>query len=142
MKAGRLKETISASVSPLEKVVDEDGDLGDGDLPEELESEGLVRIGAEEDGDFIRKLVDPKLPSKREVELHELRGHVEYRNWCSVCVRCKGKQLDHQRQGKRNVNFQNTGGITVFLGIRWVISGLFWWVGNVVPRAGWPPQFQ
>ena len=44
LKAGRLQESISTSVSPLEKVVDEDEDLGDGGLPEGVESKGLVRI--------------------------------------------------------------------------------------------------
>ena len=48
LKAGRLQEVISTSVSPLEKVVNEDGDFGDGGLPEGLESEELVRVGAEE----------------------------------------------------------------------------------------------
>ena len=27
---------------------------------------------------------------------HELQGHLPYRNWCSVCVRAKGKDLDHR----------------------------------------------
>ena len=56
-----MQESISTSVSPLEKVVNEDGDFGDGGLPEGLESEELVRVGAEEEGNFIRKLVDPQV---------------------------------------------------------------------------------
>ena len=27
---------------------------------------------------------------------HELQGHLPHRNWCSVCVRAKGKDLDHR----------------------------------------------
>lgn len=145
MKAGRLQESISTSVSPLEKVVNEDEDFGEGGLPEGLESEGLVRIGAEEEGDFIRKLVDPKLPSKAEVELHELRGHVEYRNWCSVCVRCKGKQLDHQRQGEKERKFPEYRWDYCFpgdeVGYIWTVlvgreRGTQSWMATTVPMKG------
>ena len=96
LKAGRLVGVFSTSVSPLEKVVDEDEGFGERGLPEGLKTEELERIGLEEEGEFIRGLVDPRLPTEEEVKLHELRGHVEYRNWCSVCVRCRGKRLDHR----------------------------------------------
>ena len=33
-----------------------------------------------------RKLQDPKLPSKKEVEEHNLSGHMPYRSWCTFCV--------------------------------------------------------
>ena len=58
----------------------------------ELEGLPLERIGLEREDVFVRKLVDPKLPTKEEVESHELMGYVVYRNWCPVCVGCKGKQ--------------------------------------------------
>ena len=32
-----------------------------------------------------RKLLDPKLPTRQEVEEHCLT-HLPYRNWCSSCV--------------------------------------------------------
>ena len=34
--------------------------------------------------------VNPKLPSKNEIEEHELLGHSVYRNWCDVCVKAWG----------------------------------------------------
>ena len=37
-----------------------------------------------------RKMLDPKLPSQREVEEHNLT-HLPYRNWCSHCVLGKGR---------------------------------------------------
>ena len=46
------------------------------------------------------KIQDPLLPSKTEVEEHELT-HLPYRNWCSHCVRAKGKAADHRRQQDR-----------------------------------------
>ena len=42
-------------------------------------------------------MVDPKLPSEKEVQDHWLEGHVRYRNWCDVCVKARGKEVDHQR---------------------------------------------
>ena len=36
-------------------------------------------------------LPTPVLPTKEEIELHELT-HLPYRSWCDVCVRSRGKQ--------------------------------------------------
>ena len=47
-----------------------------------------------------RKMLDPKLPSQREVEEHCLT-HLPYRNWCSHCVQGKGKAAPHFRKGSR-----------------------------------------
>ena len=54
------------------------------------------RLRAELDGEAVRHLSDPRLPSLKEVEHHNLT-HVPYRNWCPICVRCMGKDLDHRR---------------------------------------------
>ena len=43
------------------------------------------RLGLEKEEEVVRKLADPKLPNKEEVERHWLMGHVPYRNWCDVC---------------------------------------------------------
>ena len=40
-------------------------------------------------------MVDPRLPTEAEVAYHELT-HLPYRNWCPICVRAKGKDLDHR----------------------------------------------
>ena len=47
-----------------------------------------------------RKLLDPKLPSQREVEEHCLT-HLPYRNWCSHCVQGKGKSAPHFKRASR-----------------------------------------
>ena len=60
------------------------------------------RIGMEEESDFIRDLKDPKLPSKEEVEKYFLRGHIPYRDWCDVCVKFHGKDMDHKRDDGHN----------------------------------------
>ena len=43
----------------------------------------------------VRRMVDPRLPTEAEVAYHELT-HLPYRNWCPICVRAKGKDLDHR----------------------------------------------
>ena len=43
----------------------------------------------------LRKLMDPRLPSVEEVEQHNLT-HLPYRNWCPICIKAKGKDLDHR----------------------------------------------
>ena len=51
----------------------------------------------EETGGVMKRLLDPRLPSKEEVKEHELSGHLPYRNWCPCCVKAKGKELDHRK---------------------------------------------
>ena len=101
-------------------------------LPDNLEEGKLARIGLDKEDEFVRKLVDPKLPSVEEVERHSLMGHVEYRNWCSICVRARGKELDHTRQEDKDRKFPKyIVGAIVFLGMKWDLSGLYWWEGSV-----------
>ena len=57
------------------------------------------RVGADKGLKEIRRLVDPRRPSRAEVELHELH-HRPYRNWCPHCVRGQGKDLDHRRSAE------------------------------------------
>ena len=88
MKAGRCGGDSFASVSPLENGEDGEKELEAGDLPAGLLEENLERLGPEKEDAFVRKLVDPKLPSQEEVDRHWLMGHVDFRNWSSVCLRC------------------------------------------------------
>ena len=46
-----------------------------------------------------RKLPDPKLPSKEEVERH-YPTHLPFRNWCQYCIQGKGKTAPHFQQGQ------------------------------------------
>ena len=79
--------------------VDSDGD-DEGVVGEVLPKDG-DRIGLEKEDEVLRKIKDPRLPSQAEVDSHYLCGHIPYRSWCEVCVRARGKELDHQKdQGK------------------------------------------
>ena len=68
-------------------------------------AEGCERLALEKEGGEIRRLIDPLLPSQKEVEEHLVRGHVPYRNWCGVCVRARGRERDHTKDkgGDRQV---------------------------------------
>lgn len=65
---------------------------------EEVFVEGTVgdKIVAEKGDELIRTVTDPRLPTTKEIEKHNLT-HLPYRNWCSVCVSAKGKDLDHRK---------------------------------------------
>ena len=59
--------------------------------------EEAERFEAEDEGEFIRKINDPRLPSKEEIERHRIGGHVEYRDWCDMCVRARCRVMPHYR---------------------------------------------
>ena len=74
---------------------------GGGDDAEQVDGEldgiGGERLGLEKEDEVVRKIKDPKLPSGEEVERHYLMGHMQYRDWCPVCVRSQGREIDHTR---------------------------------------------
>ena len=91
------------------EVSEDVGDLSDddGENPEEEidvgdQFEGEEPVGSDQadrgqldrEDEFIRRLVDPKLPTPEDVKIHELKGHIEFRNWCPICIRARGKDLD------------------------------------------------
>ena len=50
------------------------------------------------DSRSMRKMHDPKLPSKADVEAHNFT-HLPFRSWCRHCVRGRGMEESH-RQGE------------------------------------------
>lgn len=77
--------------------------VGDEEEQEEDDEAGLLQINEEvervpamDDKRAVKKIGDPRMPSHAEVVEHELT-HIPYRNWCPICVRCKGKDLDHRK---------------------------------------------
>ena len=91
---GRL--TVEVEGSKRRKFIEKE--VGD-DEGESGEPEGDCVKGYEQDsGDFreLKKMVDPKLPSREEVETHEMT-HLPYRNWCRHCVMGRGVEAPHRR---------------------------------------------
>ena len=66
----------------------EEGEIrGCGEVPERVEAER---------GRLLKEVVDPRRPSVAEVEAHWRGNHGSYRNWCPICVKARGKDLDHR----------------------------------------------
>lgn len=65
----------------LEKAVRPESDVEEGSTTEERKP---------------RKMADPKMPKKEEIEAHEIT-HIPFRSWCAICVQGKGKNLAHHR---------------------------------------------
>jgi len=63
------------------------------DVCEKDKGDVVERIKREE-YNTIKKMLDPKLPTEKEVEDHE-RFHIPYRNWCPICVQAKGRDTNH-----------------------------------------------
>ena len=47
-----------------------------------------------------KSLKSPILPSAEDVEDHFRQGHVDYRDWCPVCVKSKGREDPHRRDAQ------------------------------------------
>ena len=85
-----------SSVRPS-KINEIEGDADDEGVEEEPTGDKSERIGLGDEERFVRKLLDPLLPSEEEVEMHLVRGHVPFRNWCETCVRARGREMDHTK---------------------------------------------
>ena len=86
-------------VRPKEVLGLEEGDGLTMEMEEDIggyRSVEVERKGKDEEKRELRKLIDPRKPTQEEVDEHELT-HLPYRNWCPICVRGKGKELDHRK---------------------------------------------
>ena len=90
----------SCDVNANEVEADESDGMGEGEVGKESlvcgKEEEVVRRGVVDDNRCVRGIGDPRKPSQKDVDEHELT-HLPYRNWCAVCVRGKGKDLDHRK---------------------------------------------
>ena len=69
------------------------GDIQDDD--QEREREVVAQ------GERARPLPQPRLPSRQEVQEHELT-HIPYRSWCVHCVRGAGRSDAHRRRARQD----------------------------------------
>ena len=102
LKSGPRQILQPRSISPLEI----ESKLGDEIVVESVPGHegGVVEAGDQverlalgKEGAVVRKLMDPKLPSEKEVEEHYVRGDFPYRSWCHICVKAKGREMGHQK---------------------------------------------
>ena len=59
------------------------------------------REGVVAQGERARPLPQPRLPSRQEVQEHELT-HIPYRSWCVHCVRGAGRSDAHCRRARQD----------------------------------------
>ena len=64
---------------------------------------GDAPVELEEPAEAIKPKIkpDPRLPSRAEIEEHNV-SHLPYRNWCPVCIKAKGKDMDHRPMGDKD----------------------------------------
>ena len=77
----------------VEEMSDEEGEVV---IAKEQGGEDVERLKAAKDERVVKEMGDPRRPTQKDVDDHE-RTHLPYRNWCSVCVRAKGKGAAHRR---------------------------------------------
>jgi len=79
--------------------------IGESDEEREDETAEAERMQRPRDGIGVKGMLDPRLPSETEVRQHQL-NHLPYRNWCSICVRGKGRDMDHRKdtRGERGLS--------------------------------------
>jgi hypothetical protein len=106
LRAGCGSERLPDSTRPFGKESHEllanegDSDGDDEEVTCEPEGGNLVeRVMKERDEENVRKLIDPRLPNEEEVRDH-YRFHIPYRNWCPICVKAKGRDMDHTTSGR------------------------------------------
>jgi hypothetical protein len=95
---------VDPAISPVEIGSEKEGRKEEeSEEEEEMEVEDEIhgeevgeRIRASREERVVKKMIDPRRPTEREVEEHNLM-HLPYRNWCPVCVRAKGKDSDHRK---------------------------------------------
>ena len=63
----------------------------------EMEAAGEEEDGEEQGKRSVLEMMDPKLPSRAEIEEHELT-HLPYRSGCKHCIRGRGKEAPHKKQ--------------------------------------------
>ena len=76
-------------------------------------------IEGEEEGEAgkrsVLKMMDPKRPSRAEVEEHELT-HLPYRSWCKHCVKGRGKESPHRKTDEQENSMPEVHWDYMFLG--------------------------
>ena len=102
----------------VEEMSDEEGEVV---IAKEQGGEDVERLKAAKDERVVKEMGDPRRPTQKEVEDHE-RTHLPYRNWCSVCVRAKGKDADHRRDVGKERGLSEYSFDYVFPWTSWVVS--------------------
>ena len=64
---------------------------------DDVEETAEIESGEGEMGSrSTNKMTDPRQPTSAEIDDHK-RTNLPYRNWCSVCVKGRGKEMPHMK---------------------------------------------
>ena len=126
-------------------VFEMDGDAVEGLSDGDMEGTEGERMCLPKEDEVIKKMVDPRLPSQEEVDKHYVMGHMVYRNWCPVCVRAQGKEMDHSRDKGKERKLPEYSWDYCFpgdeLGFKWTVlvgkeRASKAWMAEAVPTKG------
>jgi len=85
-KRRKFMNKIEGTPDLVDAAVDDNSD-NDVELEEEDQDAGDIRK--------MKRMLDPRMPSKDKVEGHELT-HLPFRSWCPHCVRGRGVETSHR----------------------------------------------
>ena len=90
-------------LQPFDEILgDEEEQRGDRvEENEDIRDDDQEREEVVAQGERARPLPQPRLPSRREVQEHELT-HIPYRSWCVHCVRGAGRSDAHRRRARQD----------------------------------------
>ena len=127
-----------------------ESDADDEGMKGEVVGQECERIGLAKEDEGFKRLLDPKLPTEQEVEDHYMGGHLPYRNWCPVCVRAKGKEMNHNQGGDKVRKLPEYSWDYCFpgdeLGFKWTVlvgreRASKSWMATAVPTKGASGKF-
>ena len=140
-----LLDEDAASEAEEAGMAGDDEQEDDEDEPDGVGSTVGIRYSLPKEGEFVRKILDPKLPTQAEIDEHLAMGHLPYRNWCSVCIRAKGRDMDHPRDTGKERKLPEYGFDYCFpgdeLGFKWTVlvgreKGVKSVMATAVPEKG------
>ena len=140
-----LEDDEAASEADDAGMAVDDEPVEDEDEPDGVSSTVGERYSLPKEVEFVRKVLDLKLPTQAEIDQHYTMGHMPYRNWCSVCIRAKGRDMDHPRDTGKERKLPEYGFDYCFpgdeLGFKWTVlvgreKGLKAVMATAVPEKG------
>ena len=120
-----------------ENVVDEEEQRGDRvEENEDIQDDDQEREGVVAQGERARPLPQPRLPSRREVQEHELT-HIPYRSWCVHCVRGAGRSDAHRRRARQDEEEREQHMTTWSIDYAFMIDNCDLCTREEMERVGW-----
>ena len=135
-RQGRGREETDEEASKRRKSFKDDEEEKDEEPAGDHEGSERHEEHSEQDGGDCRamkKMINPRLPSREDVEIHEMT-HLPFRNWCPHCIKGRGIEASHKRQREIRTRCQRCMWIFVLWEAKWEKVILrSWWLGIEIP---------